>query len=360
MAATAPEYKELKSKERRSQLIRISVAVVLLVASVYYTVKDIDLVKLWNYIVTADYFWVLLCIPVMILSHWVRAVRWRTMLEPILKHANLWNLFSAVMAGYAVNNILPRGGEFLRPYAFARRQKVSFTSVFATIIVERFLDLLILLLMFAVVWFSFREQIRMALPTLQAEKLFVPVLIIMGVIILSFWPPLIRFLLKYTIKPLSQKLFDKATELFEKFVKGFSVIRTPSRYFRLTVESLLIWLLYTIPNFLIFYSFGFDHAPYNMGFDDAILLIVISGIAFTISPTPGAIGVFHFFIQNTLVRLYNVNPEAALAYATVNHGIGYLVQVVVGGIFLLRENIKKIPRKRDIEFENGNNGVINS
>jgi glycosyltransferase 2 family protein len=360
MAATAPEYKEMKNKERRSQLIRISIAVVLLVATVYYTIKDIDLVKLWNYIVNADYFWVILCIPVMILSHWVRAFRWRTMLEPIFEKANLWNLFSAVMAGYAVNNVLPRGGEFLRPYVFARRQKISFTSVFATIIVERFLDILILFLMLAVVWFTFREQIRMALPSIQAEKLLVPVLILMGVLILSFWPPLIKFILRYTVKPLSNKLYEKVSELFEKFAKGFSIIRTPSRYLRLTVESLLIWLLYTIPNLFVFYSFGFDGAPYNMGFDDAILLIVISGIAFTISPVPGALGVFHILIQNTLMNLYGVGKEEALAYATIVHGVGYLVQVVVGGAFLLRENIKRIPRKRDIEMENIKNDTSSS
>ena len=337
--------------DKTKQLIRIIVAVVFLFLSVYYTVKDIDFAKLWQYIINADYLWVLLSVPVMILSHWVRAYRWRTMLQPVKKGLRVWDLFSAVMAGYAVNNVIPRGGELVRPYIIARREKISFTSTFATIVVERFLDVLILLIMLAGVWFTFREQIKEALPTLQAEKLLVPVLIFLGVLILSFWPRLVRLVLRYTIKPISNKFYVKLSELFEKFVKGFSIIRTPSQYFRLTVESLTIWLLYTIPMWLMFFSFGFQNAPYNLGFEDAVLLLVISGIAFSISPTPGAIGVYHFFIQNTLVKLYGVNPEAALAYATVTHAVGYLIQVGIGILFLIRENIKEIPKEEDIQTD---------
>lgn len=337
--------------ESRKKIIRISFAVALLIASVYYTIKDIDLYKLWYYIVNADYLWVILSVPVMIISHWLRAIRWRTMLQPVIKNANTWNLFSAVMAGYAVNNVIPRGGEFLRPYVFARRQKISYTSVFATIIVERFLDLIILLLMFAGVWLAFSDQLKAALPTLQAEKLLMPVLIIIAVIILSFYPPLVRMVLKVIVRPLSMNLYNRISEMFEKFARGFAIIRKPTQYLRLTVESLSIWLMYTVPMLLMFYSFGFEQEPYSLGVSDAILLLVISGIAFTISPTPGALGVYHFLIQNTLVKLYGVNPAAALAYATVTHGIGYLVQVGIGGLFLLRENIKKIPTGEDIENE---------
>ena len=342
---------KIKSSDRTQQIIRISIAVLLLVASVYFTIRDIDLNKLWQYIVTADYLWVILSVPVMLLSHWARAYRWRTLLQPVIKNASMYNLFSAVMSGYAVNNVLPRGGEFLRPYLFARRHKISFTSVFATIVVERFLDLLILLLMFAGVWLAFTDQIKEAIPTLQAEKLLVPVLIILGVLILSFYPPLVRIVLRYVVKPISQGLFDKISVLFEKFAKGFTIIRKPSQYFRLTLESLYVWLLYTIPMYLIFFSFGFNESPYNLGISDAVLLLVISGIAFSISPTPGALGVYHFLIQTTMMKLYGINGEAALAYATVTHGVGYLVQVGFGGIFLLRENIKKIPTKEDIEAE---------
>jgi len=337
--------------EKNKKILQISISVVLVVVSVYYTLKDIDLVKLWHIIVHADYLWVLMPIPVSLLSHWVRAMRWKTMLKPIAKVHSTWNLFSAVMAGYAVNSITPRGGELLRPYIYARREKISFSSAFATIIVERFIDVIILLMMFAGVSFFFSEQIRTALPSLHADKFLIPSALIIGVLILSFWPPFVRKMLKVFIYPFSHKFYDKLSGIFDRFVKGFAIIRYPSQYFRLIVESLLIWLLYTIPLYMMFFSFGFQKTA-NLGFGDAILLIVISGIAFTIAPTPGAVGVYHLFFQRALVNLYGIGAEEALAYATVTHAINYLIQVIVGGLFILRENITKIPHKEeDIESE---------
>jgi uncharacterized protein (TIRG00374 family) len=337
-------------KEKSKSLIRYAIAIILVIASVYYAIKDVNLARLWQIIINAEYIWVFLPIPVMLLSHWVRAMRWRTMLEPVTKAQSTWNLFSAVMVGYAVNNVLPRGGEFLRPYVYARREKISFTTVFATIIVERFIDLVTLVLLFCGVFFFFRGQLVQALPNIHLENLMIPTAMVLAVLILAFYPPFVMWCFKFLVRPLSHNLYDKLVSLFEKFQKGFQIIKKPSQYLRLIIESWVIWLFYTIPLYLMFFSFHFD-TRFGMGFDDAILLIVISGIGTTIAPTPGAIGIYHYLIQQALMKLYGISAEEALAYATLTHGINYLVQVIVGGLFLLRENIQKIPHKEDMEAE---------
>ena len=168
-----------------------------------------------------------------------------------------------------------------------------------------------------------------------------------AVLVLSFYPPFVRFCLRVFVKPFSHGLYERMTGIFESFLQGFEIIRTPSQYFRLIVESLAIWLCYTIPMFLMFYSFKFQ-ATAHLNFGDAILLIVISGVGFTFAPTPGAFGVYHWLIKNAMVRFYGIGPEEAFAYATLTHGVNYLVQVIVGGLFLLRENVKKIPAKEDV------------
>lgn len=340
----------IKKKEIQKKIIRYVIAIALIVVALYITLKDIDFYRLWLYIKNADYLWVIISIPIMIISHWVRAFRWQTMLKPVAPKSSVWNLFSAVMIGYAANNVLPRGGELLRPYVYSRREKSSYSTAFATIVVERFIDIIILALMFGGVFFFFREQIKQALPNLHAEKFLIPVGLVILVLILSFWPPFVRFGLKLLIKPISQKFYDKLTGIFDRFLLGFTIIKKPGQYLRLTIESLSIWLLYTVPMYLMFFSFSFD-TKYGMGFDDAIFLIVISGIAFTVAPVPGALGIFHFFIQATLNKVYGINIEEALAYATVNHTVGYLVQTVIGGLFFLRENVKKID-KLDKETQN--------
>ena len=99
-------------KEAPKKIIRIVIALILIGLTGYYTVRNVDLVAFWKIIRGADYLWVLLSIPVSLFSHWIRAMRWKTMLEPIKKNGSVWNMFSAVMVGYAMNNVLPRGGEF--------------------------------------------------------------------------------------------------------------------------------------------------------------------------------------------------------------------------------------------------------
>ncbi len=334
---------KLSTKNKRFRIgINIFVSLILLVLLVYLSLKGLDLPTLGKHIISANYWWVLLSVPVGLLSHWARALRWRTMLKPISNPRSVWNLFSAVMAGYAVNNIIPRGGELLRPYYYSRREKISFTMTFASIVVERFIDLISLLMVFVLAYFFFRQQLKIALPNLHIENIIYPTILIIIIGILSFYKKWVNFLLVHLVKPVSKKVYQKLNELFKKFFLGLTVIKQPSQYLRLALESLLIWFLYTLPLYMMFFSFSFAKT-YNLGFDDAVLLIIISGIGYTVAPTPGAIGFYHFLIQNALNKLYGINMEEALAYATVTHGINFLTQVVVGGVFLLRENLSLIP-----------------
>ncbi len=336
-------------KEKLKTFLRFTVSTLLVVVSFYLVFVNVNFDELLKILAKADYLWVVVSIPISLMSHWVRAMRWKTMLQPMLgkRHASTWNLFSAVMIGYAVNNVIPRGGEFLRPYVYARREKISFSSSFATIVAERFIDVIVLLLLLGGVFFFFREQIIQALPNIHVQDILMPLAIVILVIALSFYPPVFKFLLKLVIKPFSQKFYERVLSIFDRFIKGFEIIKTPSKYFQLVIESLVIWLFYTIPLFLMFFTFGFDQA-YNMRFDDAILLIVVSGIGTTVAPTPGAIGVYHGLITLTLTRIYDISMEEAVAYATVTHTINYLVQIIPGGFFIFRENIKKIPKRNDI------------
>lgn len=348
-----------KKPARVRKVVNFSVSIILLILLGYLSLKGLDLSSLGKYILSANYWWVLLSVPVGLASHWARALRWKTMLKPIANPKSTWNLFSAVMAGYAVNNIIPRGGELLRPYYYSKREKISFTMTFATIVVERFIDLISLLLVFVLAYFFFRNQLKLALPNLHIEKIIYPTILIILIGILSFYKRWIDFLLNKFVRPISKKIYSRLSDLFQKFFLGLTVIKQPSQYFQLAFESLLIWFLYTLPLYMMFFSFSFAKT-YNLGFDDAILLIIISGIGYTIAPTPGAIGFYHFLIQNALNKLYGISLEESLAYATVTHGINFLTQVVVGGIFLLRENLSLVPviNPEDVK-DNGKDSTTN-
>jgi glycosyltransferase 2 family protein len=332
--------------------VQYILAAIIIVVCIYFVVQDIDFGKLWTIIRNADYQWVLYSIPIMLFSHVIRAIRWKTLLKPFMEAKSIWNLFSAVMVGYAFNNFLPRGGEIVRPFVYARRERVSKTSVFATIVIERFLDVLTLLTLFGVAFFLRRTLISGAFPWLTADRMtfFIAVtfVCVILIIILTIYPSFSKWLLSIVLKPFSKKWYNEITRIWNNFLQGFGIIKNPSQWLRLGFDSYLMWFFYILPMFLTFFSFDFL-SRLNLGFGDAALILILVGIAFSIAPAPGAIGIYHSVVVVAMTNFYGISKEEALAYATLNHGMNYLLQIIVGGMFILRENIKKLPQESDLD-----------
>ncbi len=324
------------------KIFKYGLTATIAIASIYLAFRDVHIGDLWDVLANADYKWALIPIPIMLISHWIRALRWKTMLSPIMKVNSVWNLFSAVMVGYLFNNIFPRGGEFIRPYVYSKREKVSYSSTFATIIVERVIDVIFLAFLFGVAFIVMHDKISKALTIeISPKSIIIIVALFFTVIVAAFYPPVIDFFIKKFVKPFSEITYLRLRELFTKFRKGFAIIKRPSQYSRLIIESFLIWFCYALPMYFIFFCFGFQEQA-HLGLIDAGLLVIVAGIAATIGLTPGSIGVYHVMIQRSMMDLYGISPEQALAYATVTHAINYFVQVGFGALFLMREDITKI------------------
>ena len=353
-------------KDGTKTVIKIVVSIVLIAVSGYLSIVNIAFDELIGALKSANYLWVLLSIPVILLAHVLRALRWKTMLQPIMKADSVYNLFKAVMIGYAANNVTPRGGELLRPFVYARQEKVSFTSVFGTIVVERFLDLLTLLLLFAFSLVVFSGKINTALAVVFSQlgsnseggvdinltSLIYIVALFVVVLVFAFYPPVAEFILKVCLKPFSKKLYERFVNLFEKFRIGFQVIKEPSTYLRLAMDSILIWVCYGLPMFIMFFCFDFQDRL-MLGIGDAFLLLIVSGVAVTIAPTPGAIGVQHAAIRWGMLALYagqGLQSNEAVAYAILTHGVNFIVNSLVGGYYYVREK-KSIPNKTAMKEE---------
>lgn len=340
-------------KELSNKILKYSFTLVILSLSVYYATKGIDFQLLQKSLMSVNYYIALAPIPFILASHWLRALRWKTMLEPIKHIKSTMNLFSAVMIGYAANSVLPipRAGELLRPYVFSKREGMSFSSVFATIIVERILDLIFLMLLFGFSFVALRHTIIKILPQdINPNTLIFTAVLLIFVFLVSFYPPFFHFMLKVTVKPISEKVYNKLTELFEKFKKGVEIIKSPSAYFRLIVESTLIWIMYALPLWITFYAFDFQ-STLHLGLVDAIMLVIVSGVGVTIAPTPGAIGVYHALVSTAMMQLYGIPKETGLAFATIVHAVSFLIQVIVGGLFFLREDITDLTKISSLKME---------
>lgn len=355
--------------------LKFVIALILILVSGYFTIQGIDLDELKEYLLNLNYWWVVATVPILLFSHYLRALRWKTMLQPIFpdKHFSVYGLFKSVMIGYAANSVTPRGGEVLRPYMYARSQHISFTSTFATIVLERFLDLLTLLVIFLLSIVAYSQVIIDALEKVF-EKMNVEIspsnflfLVVTCAVVLisSFFPPVVEFLLKIFVKPLSKKIYDWVLRNFHKFTRGYAIIREPSQYFKITWQSVGIWLNWGIPMYILFFAFDFQQ-HLNLSIGDAFLLLIVSGVAMTIAPTPGGIGVQHLAISYAMIILYSqygINERETIAYAIVVNGSNYIVNTIVGGYYYIRQK-KNINynlderEKLEHEIENDNELIL--
>ena len=339
--------------EKLKKIIQYFAIIFILGVSLYYSLKGINFSDLWKYLVSANYYIILACIPIILMAHWIRAMRWKTMLLPIQKVKSTHNLFSSIMIGYMANSIVPRSGELLRPYVAGRREKIPYPTLLASVFVERFFfDVLTLLLFLSVSLYVFSAKIAVALPPgydsgSLIKMLGFSALAVFVVIMLLAFTKIGEKSLKILVKPISENLYEKADKILKSFLEGFEILKHKSHYLSLIIQSLSIWICYILPIYICFFAFDFQ-SRLHLDISDGIIMLLISSISITLSPTPGAIGVYHLFMSSAMVRLYGISAEEAFAFATITHALNYLIQIVVGAIYIFREKITKIPKKEEM------------
>jgi hypothetical protein len=106
----------------------------------------------------------------------------------------------------------------------------------------------------------------------------------------------------------------------------------------IVVQTIIIWFWYALMMYIPFFAFGMV-GDYSLNFGVAVVIMVISAIGFII-PVPGATGTYHWITRECLVRLFGVNVEVALSYATVTHLLGFVSVTVVGLLYFLRDHLR--------------------
>src|SRR6516165_567170 len=128
---------------------RTAVVLVVAAALVVLFLRNVDLRRVALEIAHAQFGWLALSLLTMLVNLAIRSLRWQYLLEP-LGSASFANAFRATAVGFAASSVLPaRAGEVIRPYFLARRERLSATGAFATVILERLLDLITVLVLLA-------------------------------------------------------------------------------------------------------------------------------------------------------------------------------------------------------------------
>lgn len=261
----------------------------------------------------------------------VRTVRWQYLLEPLGK-THFGAAFRATCLGFAASAVLPaRAGEVLRPYLLAKREGLDAAAVFATIIVERVLDLAAVLVMLALYLLFFDAGAAVTAPTLYravelgtwiATPASIALLVIM--VALAGQPMRLAAWLERVERYLPQALAGKLAKLGRTFAEGLAIVRRPQRLLASFGWSLLLWLFISAEAWLVAHAFDIA-MPFAGSFLMTALLVV--GIAV---PTPGGVGGFHEAFRVGATAFFGAGNDQAVAAAIILHAVSFLPVIVLG------------------------------
>src|SRR5512140_3574978 len=154
-----------------NRLLKYSISAALSALFLFLAFRGTDMHAVIESMKGASYSWIALMFALQMASHLLRAWRWRYLLDPIKADIGLRNLFSGVMIGYLMNNVLPRAGELARPYSIGKLEGISKSSALGTIVVERIMDSVSFLLLLAVVPFIYDGPLRASFPWLAQSAI---------------------------------------------------------------------------------------------------------------------------------------------------------------------------------------------
>jgi len=323
----------------------IFIAALTLVLVVVF-VRSIDPGRAWQAIVAAHPGWIGLATLVTLQTYLLRARRWQVILEPIGR-ARFRTSFRTTVIGYAANFLLPaRIGEVLRPYLLARQEQIDPAAAFATIIVERFLDLGMVLLLFAFALLSVGEGVSGDIKTAGALAAAMSLLGFAVLFVLAGHPErLARWASRLTSR-LPASIARSVSHAVQTFVQGLKVMRSPAHLALSLAWSLPLWLSIALGIFLTTRAFDL-----TMPFAGSFLVVgyLTVGVA---APTPGAVGGFHKMYQLALTQFFGADETVAGAAAIVLHLLSFVPVTLLGLLFMWQDGLS-LGRLKGIRAEAG-------
>ncbi len=278
----------------------------------------------------------------------LRSWRWLALMRPFTRGVSIWDASLALAICYTSNVAIPRSGEAMRALSLNWSRGAPVGAVLATVVVERILDLIWLVLLVVASLWLLPDTLEAAFPWLTALSLAALAGCLAALVCLtlvSVYRDRALVLVSRLLGRVWPKLAAKATHLLETALHGLTSLHTPSAYLEIMVGSALLNLGYLFIIYESFCAFGLDQS-YGLGLEAALVILAISSIG-VVLPTPGGAGSYHLFFSQSLHLLYGVAQTPALACATGVHAIATLTYVFLGGPALFVQRLRYTRRKKN-------------
>ena len=293
----------------------------------YLALRSVDVDQMLAALAKADVRWIAASAAVLMLAHVLRAIRWRYLLAPV-RTVDTGSLLSALLIGYAANTFMPAHlGEFLRAFVIARKKSLSASAVFASIVVERIVDVISLIVVMAVVIIvhPFPAWVETSGTLMLAGALLLLIALIAG----KRYEARAAALVRRLTRPLPAAVAGRIASLSANFLAGIRPLKSAGHYTAAAILSIAIWLCYAGMNFTCLEAFGMvtsHRLPWYVG----LVVLVFTTLSVVIPSTPGYVGTYHYLCQLSLV-MFGVSASEALSFAVIAHLVN-VVPVSLAGL----------------------------
>lgn len=268
---------------------------------------------------------------------WLRAVRWRHFIQDG-QRISMDSLFSATMIGFMANNVLPfRLGEFVRPWALARRERLSKTTLLATVVVERAIDMLTLLGIFGISMLvhPIAENSDAGRLVQWGARLLVGLCVALTFLVVAIERNrrLAQAVVRGITRPLPGETREKVGHMLENFIEGLGLFRDLRRLLVVFVLSFAMFLCFALALGVSLWSLGIS-LPWYAG----LVMLVITAIGIMVPAAPGYIGTLNIACTAGLA-LFGVGKVQSVPFSWFYFFSQWLPITAVGLIYLNREGL---------------------
>ena len=328
----------MKTKRLFNNTVKIALPLLLGSAILYWMYRGFDFSSIkYVFLHEMNWTWMILSLPFGILAQAFRGWRWKQSFEPIGEYPRSSVCVNSIFLSYAVSLLIPRIGEFARCGVLNRYDKVPFPKAIGTVVTERAVDTLIVLLISAT---AFLMQIPVftnffSRTGTRIDDIFV-MFSPMGWLVTAICGVSSIVLFYYVLRHLS--FYKKVKEMFSGIWQGISSLRKVKNIPLFIFYSIAIWGSYFLHYYLTFFCFD---ATANLGLSCALVSFVVGSVA-VIVPTPNGAGPWHFAVKTMLI-LYGVADNQALYFVLIVHTIQTLLVILLGVYAWMTLSFTKTP-----------------
>lgn len=304
-------------KKLLNTIIKVILPLCLGLLLFWFVYRNIHFGELWNIIKKGvRYDIILYSLGFGLIANVIRGYRWGLLVDSIGEKFRLRNMIYAVLGNYAINIVLPlRAGELWRCGIITKYEKIPFSKLFGTLVVDRAFDtLMVALITFSIIFinFGFFSNFFSNNPELLSGiyGIFDSVWLYVGIIGFA----VLCFVVFYFMR--NTAIVQKIKAILLDIWTGIKSVWMLKKKGLFIVETFLIWICYFFYFYITFYAFGFTK---DLGVQVGLITFVMSSIAVAV-PVQGAIGPWHFMVIASLT-IFGVDKTDAAAFALVVHTV---------------------------------------